>query len=190
MATLSMLSMLPILSDATANVPKFTFSGSVHSAKVVSCYDGDTFDAVMFIGDKLWKFDCRMSGYDSPEMKPLKTAANREAEKAAALRAKKALLSFICDGVDVLREYTNKELDELVKRNKKLIELQCKEFDKYGRLLVEIPATITAAADAAAATGPTDSKHDPVTSNTVNSWMIVNKFGYEYTGGTKMTFSK
>jgi endonuclease YncB( thermonuclease family) len=171
------------LSDATADIPKFTFAGSAHTAKVVSCYDGDTFEAAMYIGDKLWKFDCRMSGYDSPEMKPLKIAANREAEKAAALRAKTALLSFVCDGVEAARTYTNKELDDLVKRNKKLIELRCKEFDKYGRLLVEIPAPVIVAEV------PADSKHNPVASNTVNSWMIVNKFGYEYKGGTKMTFS-
>ena len=58
------------LSDATADIPMFTLAGSIRTAKVVSCYDGDSFEAVMFIGDKLWKFDCRMSGYDSPEMKP------------------------------------------------------------------------------------------------------------------------
>jgi hypothetical protein len=161
------------LSDATADIPKFTFAGSVHTAKVVSCYDGDSFDAAMFIGDKLWKFDCRMAGYDSPEMKPLKTAANREAEKIAALRSKIALLSFVCDGIDVTHAYTNKELDEVVKRNKKLIELQCKEFDKYGRLLVEIPAPELSLSPA----------------STVNSWMILNNYGYKYTGGTKNTFS-
>ena len=155
------------LSDATAEIPKFTFAGTTHTAKVVSCYDGDSFEAAMYIGEKLWKFDCRMSGYDSPEIKPLKTAPNREAEKAAALRAKTALLSFVCDGVDVVRTYTNKELDALVKQNKKLIDLQCKEFDKYGRLLVEVPAP----------------------SSTVNSWMIANNYGYEYTGGTKKIFT-
>jgi endonuclease YncB( thermonuclease family) len=157
------------LCDATADIPAFTFAGSIHPAKVVSCYDGDTFEAVMHIGDKLWKFDCRMLGYDSPEIKPLKTAPNREAEKAAALRAKIALLTFLCDGVDSTRQYTNKELDELVKRNKKVIELHCKEFDKYGRVLVEVPNTDVG--------------------STVNSWMITNKYGYKYTGGAKIKFS-
>lgn len=171
------------LSEATDDIPMFTLAGTVHAAKVVSCYDGDTFEAAMYIGDKLWKFDCRMYGYDSPEMKPLKTAANREAEKAAALRAKIALLSCVCDGVDATRAYTNKELDDLVKRNKKLIELRCKQFDKYGRLLVEIPAPIIAPEVHA------DSKHEPISSNTVNAWMIANKYGYEYTGGTKQIFS-
>lgn len=170
----------PALIDATDDIPIFTFAGSVHTAKVVSCYDGDTFEAAMFIGDKLWKFDCRMNGYDSPEMKPLKTAPNRESEKAAALKAKTALLSFVCDGIDLARSYTNKELDEIVKQNKKLIEIHCKQFDKYGRILVEIPISLP------------DTSPSPVTTpTTVNDWMVANKYGYAYTGGTKklLTFS-
>jgi endonuclease YncB( thermonuclease family) len=159
---------ISILKDATATIPSFTFAGSIHPAKVVSCYDGDTFEAVMFIGEKLWKFDCRMSGYDSPEIKPLKTVANRDSEKAAAVRAKTALLSFVCDGVDSLRTYANKELDELVKQNKKVIELHCKQFDKYGRILVDIPIS---------------------ESDTVNAWMVKNSYGYEYSGGTKKVWS-
>ena len=160
------------LADATAAIPAFTLA--TRPAKVVACYDGDTFEAVMDLDGKLWKFDCRMFGYDSPEMKPLKTAANREAEKIAALRAKIALLSFVCDGVDIACTYTNKELDDLVRKNKKIIELNCKEFDKYGRVLVEVNTV------AETLTAP---------SSTVNSWMITNKFGYAYSGGTKKAFT-
>lgn len=164
------------LIDATDDVPAFTLAGTTRPAKVVSCYDGDTFEAVMFLGDKIWKFDCRMCGYDSPEIKPLKTAPNREAEKIAALRAKIALLSFVCDGIEPSRPYTNKELDALVKRNKKVIVLDCKEFDKYGRLLVEIKRSGTSDMGVGSTEG------------TVNEWMIANNYGYKYTGGTKKQF--
>lgn len=175
-ASIATTAITAALIDATVDTPAFTFAGTTHAAKVVSCYDGDTFEAVMYIGDKLWKFDCRMCGYDSPEMKPLKTVANREAEKIAALRAKIALLSFVCDGIEPTRPYTNKELNELVKRNKKVIELDCKEFDKYGRLLVEINI-------------PQQSEGKDVGSaGTVNDWMIANNYGYKYTGGTKKAF--
>ena len=160
------------LEDATAATPLFTLAGTVRRAKVVSCYDGDSFEAVMDLDGKLWRFDCRMLGYDSPEMKPLKTAANREAEKVAALRAKIALLSFLCDGVDIVVSYSNKMLDECVKQNKKIVLLNCKEFDKYGRVLVEVGIPSTPADGA----------------NTVNNWMITNKFGYAYSGGTKKVY--
>jgi endonuclease YncB( thermonuclease family) len=159
------------LINATADLPAFTLAGTTRQAKVVSCYDGDTFEAAMILGDTLWKFDCRMCGYDSPEIKPLKSAPNRDAEKTAALRSKIALMSHICDGIEPTRPYTNKELNDLVKTNKKIIELDCKEFDKYGRVLVEI-------------------KHsDGDVGSTVNEWMIANHYGYAYTGGTKKTFS-
>ena len=158
------------LVDATDKIPAFTLAGTNRPAKVVSCYDGDTFEAAMILGDKVWKFDCRMSGYDSPEIKPLKSIANRDAEKAAAIRAKTALLSFVCDGVDNSRSYTNKELDELVSRNKKIIELRCKQFDKYGRILVYVAIP------------------ESPTAETVNSWMVKNNYGYEYTGGTKKVY--
>jgi endonuclease YncB( thermonuclease family) len=165
------------LVDATDKIPAFTLAGTNRPAKVVSCYDGDTFEAVMAFDDKLWKFDCRMMGYDSPEIKPLKSVAGREAEKVAALRAKIALLSFVCDNIDVSRPYTNKDLDALVKLNKRIIQINCKEFDKYGRVLVEIPIMNQYGGGGAGGGG--------AGGGSVNQWMISNGFGYEYTGGTK-----
>ena len=64
--------------------------------------------------------------------------------------------------------YTNKELDAIVKLNKRIIELQCKGFDKYGRVLVEIPLT--------SQVGGADA---------VNMWMVENNYGYSYSGGTR-----
>ena len=154
---------MSILAEATDSVPTFSLAGK-RPAKVVSCYDGDTFAAVIEMGGQLWKFDCRMNAYDAPEIKPLKSLPNREAEKQAAIRSKTALLSFVCDGVDAAKSYTNKELDAIVKLNKRIIELQCKGFDKYGRVLVEIPLTDQGA---------------------VNVWMIENNYGYAYSGGTR-----
>jgi endonuclease YncB( thermonuclease family) len=157
---------MSLLIDATDDVPSFTLAGK-RLAKVVSCYDGDTFEAVIELGGQLWKFDCRMNAYDAPEIKPLKTMLNREAEKQAAVRSKTALLSFVCDGVDATKSYTNKELNAIVKLNKRIIELECKGFDKYGRVLVEIPLASTIGLGA------------------VNNWMIENNYGYAYSGGTR-----
>jgi endonuclease YncB( thermonuclease family) len=167
------------LADATEKTPTFTLAGTIRPAKVVSCYDGDTFEAVMTFGDQLWKFDCRMMGYDSPEIKPLKSASGRDAEKAAAVLAKTALLSFVCDNVDITKSYTNKELNAIVKLNKQIILLDCKEFDKYGRLLVEIPFLNQSGG------GFSTSNSD----SSINQWMVSHGYGYEYTGGTKKPWS-
>ncbi len=151
------------LAEATAQVPEFSLSGKTLPAKVVACYDGDTFHAVLPLGESLWKFSCRMGGYDTPEMKPPKDKKDREIEKARALKAKQALLSQLCSSVPLEGAFENKQLDALIDKNTKVIQLICREFDKYGRLLVEVPCEI----------------------GTVNQWMVEKGYGYKYEGGAK-----
>jgi endonuclease YncB( thermonuclease family) len=150
------------IANATAATPLFSLASRIVSAKVVECYDGDTFKAVLPLGDALWKFDCRMAGYDTPEMKPPKSQIGREQEKMNAKIAKRALLSRVTNSV--LLTSSLDSLDALVALNKRVIQLSCKEFDKYGRLLVEVV-------------------EDDGTS--VNDWMVAGGYGYKYNGGTK-----
>lgn len=153
------------LSEATDAVPEFTLAGKTLDAKVVDCYDGDTFQAVFAMGDQLWKFNCRMAGYDTPEIKPLKTKPNRDVEIANAVKAKQALLYHVCDTAPVLEPVMDKPtMNAAIKRNTKIIKLQCMEFDKYGRLLVSVPLS---------------------ESQTVNDWMVQKGYGYAYDGGKK-----
>lgn len=95
----------------------FTFNGKQFLAKIVDYYDGDTVRAVFMFGDQMMQYKCRMIGYDSPEMKPLKSNPDRLKIKADALTAKKALIDKIGD---------------------ELVTIECGEFDKYGRILVTI----------------------------------------------------
>ncbi len=162
------------LVDATSAIPEFSLAEKTLDAKVVACYDGDTFYAVIDLFGQLWKFNCRATGYDCPEMKPPKNKPGREIEKERALRAKQAFLSHIVSNVDVNGVYTNQELDACVSNNKRLIRMVCKEFDKYGRLLVEIIP------DA-------ESRSKGATQSSINEWMIESGYGYRYDGGTKNT---
>ena len=66
------------------NVEYFSFDGYKCKAKVVSVYDGDTFTACFKYRGQIIKYRFRTFGYDSPEMKPLKSKPNREEEKAKA----------------------------------------------------------------------------------------------------------
>jgi endonuclease YncB( thermonuclease family) len=159
---------MDILETATSDIPEFSLKGLTIRTKVVACYDGDTFHAAIPFAGQLWKFPCRMAGYDTPEMKPPVSKPDRELEKARALRAKQALLSWVCDGVDVSGTYTKSALDTLVKTNRRVIEMTCGEFDKYGRLLVTVPCAAVGA-------------------STVNEWMVQHKYGYAYSGDTKDT---
>ena len=53
------------------NVQRFTLEGTERYAKVVSVYDGDTCDLVFYQDDEMknvWRFKCRMSNYNAPEL--------------------------------------------------------------------------------------------------------------------------
>lgn len=94
------------------NAVDFTFEGESFEAKVMSVYDGDTVKVAFPFGGKMFKWNCRLSGVDTPE---LRTKNKKEKEFGYKVR-------------DHLRE----------KILGKIITLKCGEFDKYGRLLGEI----------------------------------------------------
>ena len=58
------------------DIPYFSFSGKTFIAKPCHIYDGDTFSIIFFFHGTYIKYRCRTIGYDSPEMKPLKSNPN------------------------------------------------------------------------------------------------------------------
>ena len=118
----------------------FSLDGQSHVAKVVSVYDGDTIKVVFPIFKTPFKWNCRVAGVDTPE---LRTRDDAEKKNGYYVR-------------DRLRE---KILDRMV-------TVQCGEFDKYGRLLVNIY----------------------IGELHINKWLIDKKYAFEYDGGTKKTW--
>ena len=96
---------------------------------------------------ELIKYKCRCMGYDSAEMKPLLSNTNRIHEKELANKAKDRLTEL------------------LYKHSTKLIKIECLEFDKYGRLLINI--------------------WNMVDDKSINTIMIEEGHGKPYEGGTK-----
>ena len=140
------------LRKATDSIPKFSFKGKSFKGKIVRVYDGDTFWACFYLDNKIIKYNFRCLGYDSPEMKPKnKSDGEKQAEKEAAGIAKNEFINFC-------------------KTDDDLVILKCHEFDKYGRILVEVYGK------------------DKITS--INKKMIDGGYGYPYNGGTKTDFSK
>jgi len=107
---------------ATNEISKFSLKGQEFLGKVVDVYDGDSCKIVIRVKGVLEKFDVRMYGYDSPELKLPKNDRNREAKKAKALEAKKFLEEKVLN---------------------KLVKIHCDDFDKYGRILGTIYANKT-----------------------------------------------
>jgi len=125
-----------------SNVPQFSLEGLETEAKIYSVYDGDTVKAIFPLHDKLYKWNCRLSGVDTPE---LRTRCKIEKQYGYKVR-------------DYLRE----------KILNKVVKIKCGDFDKYGRLLVEIYCN-----------------EDECN---VNKWLVDNNYAFSYDGGTKKSW--
>jgi endonuclease YncB( thermonuclease family) len=128
-------------------MPCFSFIGESFLGIPANIYDGDTLSIIFVYNGKPVKYRCRALGYDSPEMKPLLSKPNREAEKKLAYAAKDRFVEL------------------LTKHPDKNIFIKCYEFDKYGRILVEI--------------------WNYVDKESINNIMINEGHGKPYEGGTK-----
>lgn len=108
-----------ILKNCDRKTKKFSLEGQTKLCKVVSVYDGDTCNVVFDHNGVINRWNVRMNGYDTPEMRPSKKLPNRDEIKQKAIKSRDFLKSLIC----------NKD---------QLVYIKCGEFDKYGRLLGEI----------------------------------------------------
>lgn len=93
------------------NARKFTLSGT-YEAKCIKVYDGDTAHFAFKVFGDYYKFKCRMAGYNSAELK-----SKDPVEKEAGTAARDFLSNLICG---------------------KMVKLEVGDFDKYGRLLVNV----------------------------------------------------
>jgi endonuclease YncB( thermonuclease family) len=96
------------------NTKKFSLEDEIIDGKVISVYDGDTVSIVLNLplNNKLFKWNCRLARVDTPE---LRTKNKKEKEFGYEVRNK---------------------LREKILNN--VLSVKCLEFDKYGRLLVEL----------------------------------------------------
>lgn len=101
-----------------SNTKKFTFANKVFTGKVIKVYDGDTITVALYVFGGFYKFSVRMDGYDTPEIKPKKgTTEEKAVEKKWGIRARDFLAGMVMN---------------------KIVTLNCKDYDKYGRILGEV----------------------------------------------------
>ena len=158
------------LAKVNCDIKKFTLEGTQMWGKVVHIYDGDTVHIVFIINNCYSKFVCRMAHIDTPEMAPKNIADmnERNKEKESAIKARNYLFERVTD-MKITSEVTKKNLDILCEKSQKLIWVKCFEFDKYGRLLVEL-------------------YHNDKSTISINTDMIDNNFALPYEGKTKEIF--
>lgn len=150
------------LKTATNKVEFFSFSGKTFDVKVVDVYDGDTCTIVFKYKDELIKYKVRCFGYDSPEMKPSKNLINRDFEIIKATYARNYFINQVTN-IKLPENFSKIDLKNLLDNNTKIIKMNCKGFDKYGRLLGEFI----------------------VNDVNINEEMIKQNYGYKYDGGKK-----
>eukprot|EP00899_Mesostigma_viride_P027918 jgi/Mesvir1/8310/Mv12575-RA.1 len=119
----------------------FSFDGHVFSpAKVVRVYDGDTVKvAVLSPWDNLpTLLTVRMWGTDADELAPAHDLPNRDEIRMRAMRARNRLVQLTTD-VNVELADTQKSVKDVQTmidaRNQKLVTVQCRGFDCFGRVL-------------------------------------------------------
>jgi len=162
------------------NISEFTLDGRILLGKIVDCYDADTCKINFIFNNKLTKFNCRLYGIDSPEIKPPLSKENREDEIKKAIMAKNNFINFILRENKLLEEkkYKRKEIEKILEENDKLVKVKCGIFDKYGRLLVELYPYQDL--EKTKQTGGSI-----VFDHSYNQNLITNGHAYEYYGGTK-----
>lgn len=104
----------PELLASSIKTPKYSLDGTLVHAKCVKVYDGDTAQFVFRTdpGKPLYRYSCRMRGYNSAEIK-----GGSAEEKAKAVLSRDALAGLILDRV---------------------VKISLGDFDKYGRPLVTV----------------------------------------------------
>ena len=127
------------LKNVDDSLQLFSLNNSIKVCKFVDVYDADTCHCVFYIDNKIHKFVCRLIGIDSPEIKPRKNIENRDKHVNAAVRARNRLIQLLTNvDINIDTPYKKKQIKTMLKGNTKLMCVKCGEFDKYGRLLVEI----------------------------------------------------
>lgn len=162
------------------NINCFSLSGKVFYCKVVNVYDADTCKVVFYLNDELVKYTIRLKGIDTPEMKPPSSDKNRKIQIKEAKRSRNRLIQLSTDcNLELESDLSKSKIQNLINNNKKIIQIKCEEFDKYGRLLASLFGNVS------------NDSNDSNKSNeslSFNEILIKEGYAYKYEGGTKKKF--
>ncbi len=158
-----------LISMNTNDIDIFSLNNINTIGKVVEIYDGDTCKIIVVFNNGLYKFNCRLNGLDTPEMKPSLNKPNRDQEITNAHKCRNRLVQLSTDCECPINNILKKQdCQTLIDTNKKIIKIQCHEFDKYGRLLVTL--------------------YDNDNNKSINQILIDESYAKSYDGGTKEQF--
>lgn len=141
------------------STPSFSLQGQKLYGRVVSIYDGDTMTLVLPVFEQYFKYNVRLMGIDTCEMKS-KSAENKD----RAHQARNAVFSSL--GIPIHLS-TRKDIQKYLQDNITVVSINCGDFDKYGRLLGDVFAVNS--------------------SESLSEMLIRQGLAYRYYGETKLT---
>jgi endonuclease YncB( thermonuclease family) len=171
MSTVSLESSIEELKQLIdADVKEYSLDGVECVGKIVDIYDGDTCRIILLLEGKYMKYTCRLYGIDTPEMKPALSKPNREEEMSSARKCRNRFIQLATNSVCPvdMTNLSKTELKQLMNRHTKVVKVICREFDKYGRLLISV--------------------YDQETNACVNDELVREGLAKAYFGGTKSAF--
>ena len=141
--------------EIPSDAQKFSIEG-VRIVRVVSIHDGDTITCIIPFETAFYKFSIRLNGIDTAEM-----TSKNVLLKTKALLARSLLFKLITQTNIDTYEWKKRDFDDYLQKNYTTMKINCKEMDKYGRVLADV-------------------------SNFADI-LVQEKLAYRYTGGTKLT---
>lgn len=152
-----------LLKQYGSAAPEFSLDKFCTYGRVVSVYDGDSIKVVMPVFDSCYKFNVRLCGIDTCEMK-----SKQSENKKRAIAARNRLFGLITKAdVDLSVKHSTRQMTHLLESDVFLVWLECQEFDKYGRVLANV----------------SERQGSPFFSDI----LLDEKLAYAYQGATKLT---
>ena len=122
---------MSLLDNAVFDLPLYSLKNIECDGRITAIYDGDTLTVVLDIEGIYEKHKIRMYGINAPELKGI---THKE-----GLISRNYLISLILGkDLELEKEYTNKEINDMLKELKKTFRFKLLGEDKYGRILGEI----------------------------------------------------
>lgn len=145
--------------------PNWTLEGKEMWVRVVDVYDADTITLILPLEFGYYKFSCRVYGIDTSEIK-----SKLEDNKITANKAKNRMIELCgIKNIQLDKVYSRKETQAILNSDIYIVYIKCREWDKYGRLLIDV--------------------YNDIYNSRVNlaEILIREKLAYAYFGGTKLT---
>jgi endonuclease YncB( thermonuclease family) len=151
------------------NTPYFTLCNLNLIGRVVNIIDGDSLSIILPIFNNYYKFNIRLNGIDTCEIK-----SKHEETKKKALKARISILNLITNQ-NYSETLTKHEIKDILDKYVILVWVECLNFDKYGRLLANIYQLDKL------------SICKLENSLSLSEYLLQNKLAYEYSGKTKLS---